>query len=320
MRPALSTLLALLALLCLLAGCAGALERLASPKLDDQLSGITKLGEVSDPAIREQAIPRLFALLSHGDDKVKPRAFDALDAIELADGSRGLDHPPEDAAECGLLYGTFMGKWELFSEAQRARIIDRMVEQTCIEADEWIAGHLEDVAFAGERLRQASSLRAAVKLVDLMGEETLSRQPAPLAAYGRALSIVWMADFYLTGRVGAQLGEYGRKLQAVNEAKAALTRGLRELAKSGKGAGEETKALTKALNDALAALAPLEPEVRPTLTAIEQETKDVLKEAVTHRRAITDEALAARFDERMLKEDQLASGWFIVKWFKELGE
>jgi hypothetical protein len=311
-------LVLLLAALALATGCAGALDRLRSPDVRDQLKGLEKLKDEKDPAVHAEAVPLLFALLTGAPHEPRSGALEALLRVKTRDGRTGLELSAASNEACGKLSGALMASWADFTPAQRERVLDFLLEQTCVDADEWLKPHLVEPAMVEGRLRAVDTLGAVAKVFDLTPDASFEKLPSDLRHYANALYVLWMADFYLTGQVGEKLGDYGKVLGQVDAARRDLSAALAAKARGEQGAEEQVKARTQQLNSIMARLVELEPAVKPRLEPIKAETQGFLLHAAAQRAAIGDGKLRERLNQGFLNPAQLKSATFILQWVEDL--
>jgi len=311
----------LLALLALATACAGTLDRLRSPKVDEQLDGIRRFSEESDPAVRLEAVPELFRLVGSDQREVRLTAFRALERQKLKGGRTALDLFPTESAPCLILFNVLMNDAGSFSPDEQRRITGMVLAEKCTDearTDAWLAQRLADPAELSWHLHAAPDLAAAVRLHGLASDAAFLGLSADDQRYANTAYVLWLADFFLTGRVGDSLDEYAKALAEVDVAKRDLTTALKARAEGASDGADRVKEATKIVNGRMARLVELEPGVKPKLDPIREGTVRFLVHAAALPAAISDPALRQAATDRFLAPGQLKAGAFISQWLDEL--
>lgn len=305
----------------LASACAGTLDRLRSDKPDEQLDGIRRYSEETDPAVRMEAIPELFRLV--GDDRpaVRLGAFRALASQKVAGGRTALDLFPTESAPCLILFNVLMNDVGSFTPEEQRQIVGLVLRETCTDEERtaaWLKARLTAPAELAFHLRAAPDLASAVRLFDLADDASFTALPDDDQRYANVAYVVWLADFFLAGRVGDGLDEYGRALAEVDVAKRDLTAALKSRAEGAADGAERVKEASRIVNSRMAHLVELEPGVKPKLDPVRAGTQRFLVHAAALRTALVDPALRRQVDERFLAPARLKAASFVGPWVEEL--
>jgi hypothetical protein len=305
----------------LASACAGTLDRLRSDKPDEQFDGVRRYSEETDPAVRMEAIPELFRLVGHDRPDVRLAAFRALAGQKVAGGRTALDLFPTESAPCLILFNVLMNDAGSFTPEEQRQIVGLVLRETCTDEERtnaWLKTRLAAPAELAFHLRAAPDLASAVRLFDLVDDATFAALPDDDQRYGNVAYVVWLADFFLAGRVGDGLDEYGRALAEVDVAKRDLTAALKARADGAADGAERVKEASRIVNSRMAHLVELEPGVKPKLDPVRAGTQRFLVHAAALRAALTDPALRRQVDERFLAAAKLKASSFVVPWVEEL--
>ena len=311
----------ILAVLVLATACAGTLDRLRSSKTDEQLDGIRRFSEEKDPAVRLEAVPELFRLVGKDDLEVRLAAFRALEHQKLKGGRTALDLFPTESAPCLILFNVLMSDTASFTPEEQRRITAMVLAEKCTDearTDAWLRQRLADPAELAWHLRAAPDLASAVRLHDLASDAAFLGLSVDDQRYANTAYVLWLADFFLAGRVGDSLDEYAKALSEVDVAKRDLTTALKARADGAADGADRVKEATKIVNARMGHLVELEPGVKPRLDPIREGTIRFLVHAAALSSAISDPALRQAVPERFLAPGQLKAGAFIGQWLDEL--
>lgn len=305
----------------LAASCAGTLDRLRSPKPDEQLDGIRRFSEEKDAQVRLQAVPELFRLIGNDRADVRLAAFRALEHQKVAGGRTALDLFPTESAPCLITFNVLMNDAATFTPDEQRRITAIVLRETCTDperTDAWLKQRLADPVELAFHLRAAPDLPSAVRLHELASAQAFAALPLDDQRYANTAYVVWLADFFLGGRVGDSLGDYGKALAEVDAAKRDLTTALKARAEGAPAGAERVKEASKIVNTRMERLVALEPGVKPKLDPIRDGTIRFLVHAAALRAALTDNDLRQQVDRRFLAADQLKAATFVLQWVDEL--
>jgi len=311
----------LLLIVLLASACAGTLDRLRSQKPDGQLDGIRRFSEEKDAKVRLEAVPELFRLVGNDRADVRLAAFRALEHQKVAGGRTALDLFPTESAPCLILFNVLMNDDQAFTPEEQRRIVAIVLRETCTDqerTDQWLKKRLANPGELAFHLRAAPDLASAVRLHELSSDETFAALPIDDQRYANAAYVIWLADFFLAGRVGDSLGDYGKALAEVDAAKRDLTTALKARAEGAADGAERVKEASKIVNARMERLVELEPGVKPKLDPIRDGTIRFLVHAAALRTAEGDPALRRQIDERFLAADQLKAATFVVQWVDDL--
>lgn len=212
----------------LLAACGGPLKLLRSVEIEDQRKGLAALEQEKDPGVWAEAIPELFKLLAHKDPAMRRSAFEALEAQKVEGEKTALDLYPRDSGRCIVMFNLFMSTIKDYPKAKQARIVQLTLGQSCVDADDWLKEQLNDARLLSWQIRSAKDLATLVRVFDLASDKGFEGLSSEERRYANAAYVLWMADFYLTTRVGGgALIEYARVLDTVNASKRELTAALK---------------------------------------------------------------------------------------------